>query len=70
MENLSSKNLSPPLNINVLDDNLKSTKEAKLESILERVKIFVFNKKLIKSDSLLKIKEFFLNKNLQKLKAI
>ena len=70
MENLSSKNLSPPLNINVLDGNLKSTKEAKLESILERVKIFVFNKKLIKSDSLLKIKEFFLNKNLQKLKAI
>lgn len=61
MKNLSSGNLSSSLNINVLGGNLKSTEEAKLESILERIEDHIFNKKLIEGDSLLKIKEFFLN---------
>lgn len=55
------ENLSSPSSIAVLDNNLKSEKEVKLENILERAKIFVCNKELLEGDSLLKIKKFFLS---------
>ena len=60
MKNLLSENLSSSLNINVLGGNLKSTEEAKLESILERIEDHVFNKKLINGDMQC---PRFLNKN-------
>ena len=56
-----TKNLLSPSDIAILDSKLKSNEEIKLENILEKANIFLFNKDLIKGDSLLKIKEFFLN---------
>ena len=59
MENLSIENSSSALNINVLDNKLKSNEEIKLENILEKAKIFLFNKELLDGDNLIKIKDFF-----------
>jgi hypothetical protein len=59
MENLSIENSSSALNINVLDNKLKSNEEIKLENILEKAKIFLFNEELLDGDNLIKIKDFF-----------